>query len=111
MCTGYVPAFAYGIRAFGNLNCMPRHIPVLLGLFFIGCKESSPFRKDLSKQEQPIHINRTIGDIPLPEGYTRVNATEGSFAAWLRKLPLKKDKTVYLYDGRIKPNQTAQFAV
>jgi hypothetical protein len=53
----------------------------------------------------------TIADIPLPDGFTRVNADSNSFDIWLRKILLKKDKTVYLYDGQRKLNQTAQFAV
>ncbi len=52
-----------------------------------------------------------IGNIPLPEGYTRVPADSNSFAAWLRQVSLKENKTVYLYDGTQKHNQTAQFAV
>ena len=53
----------------------------------------------------------TIGAIPVLPGYTRVTARRGSFAEWLRAVPLKKDKTVYLYNGSVKPNQSAQFAV
>lgn len=52
-----------------------------------------------------------ISSIPLPEGYTRVAGTAGSFTGWLRSVALKKDKTVYLYDGSPKANQSAQFAV
>lgn len=52
-----------------------------------------------------------ISAIPLPEGYTRVAYPRGSYAAWLRGLPLRRDKTVYLYNGEKKANQTAQFAV
>ena len=50
-----------------------------------------------------------IKDIPLPEGFTRVET--GSFGKYLRQIPLKKDRTVYLFNGRPKDNQTAQFAV
>ncbi|BAV05264.1 protein of unknown function (4846) [Filimonas lacunae] len=53
----------------------------------------------------------TIHDIPLPEGFVRISQPEGSFGAYLRRLPLKADKTVYLYNGTKKANQTAQFAV
>jgi Domain of unknown function (4846) len=53
----------------------------------------------------------TIAAIPLPKGYARQTADSSSFAAWLRKLPLKKEKTVYLYNGQLKTNQDAQFAV
>lgn len=52
-----------------------------------------------------------IKDIPLPEGFSRSPANEDSFAAWLRERPLKKDKTVYLYNGMPKRNQHAQYAV
>lgn len=53
----------------------------------------------------------TIGELPLPDGYRRINQASGSFGEWLRHVPLKKDKTVYLYNGEKKPNQSAQFAV
>jgi hypothetical protein len=53
----------------------------------------------------------TIAAIPLPQGFTRMPADSNSFASWLRKLPLKKRKSVYLYNGQLKPNQDAQFAV
>ncbi|HTI89352.1 MAG TPA: DUF4846 domain-containing protein [Puia sp.] len=53
----------------------------------------------------------TIAAIPVPQGYHRIPAGAASFAAWLRNIPLKKDRTVYLFDGRLKRNQDAQFAV
>jgi hypothetical protein len=53
----------------------------------------------------------TIGELPLPDGYQRVTQVSGSFGAWLRQVPLKKDNTVYLYNGDKKTNQLAQFAV
>lgn len=40
-----------------------------------------------------------------PEGFTRVQADESSFAEYLRSTPLKPDgDVVYLYDGTIKPD-------
>ncbi len=56
-------------------------------------------------------VYKTIGEIKTPSGYTRITATDGSFTSWLRTIPLKKDKTVYLYNGTKKQNQAAQFAV
>ena len=53
----------------------------------------------------------TVGDIPVPEGYARIPKEANSFAAWLRTLPLKKDRTVYLYNGEPKRDQEEQFAV
>jgi Domain of unknown function (4846) len=52
-----------------------------------------------------------IKNIPLPDGFERIKNADNSFAAWLENVPLKKDKTVYKFDGTEKYNQTAQFAV
>ncbi|MBC7851314.1 MAG: hypothetical protein H7Y31_16345 [Chitinophagaceae bacterium] len=52
-----------------------------------------------------------IQSLPLPPGYTRVQVPNSSFAAWLRTVRLKTDRIVYLYDGKMKPRQDAQFAV
>jgi hypothetical protein len=52
-----------------------------------------------------------IKNIPLPTGYERIKNADNSFAAWLENVALKKDKTVYKFDGTEKYNQTAQFAV
>lgn len=42
----------------------------------------------------------TIGDIPAPMGYTRVETPHGSYAEYLRSLPLRKRGTkVNLYTG------------
>lgn len=54
---------------------------------------------------------RTIAEIPMPVGYSRVALESGSFGAWLRNFRLKEDKMVYLYNGNRKINQRAQFAV
>lgn len=43
---------------------------------------------------------RCVGDISVPTGYTRVEAPRGSYAEWLRNLPLKpKGSKVKLYTG------------
>ena len=55
--------------------------------------------------------HKTIGEIPVPAGYTRVAADKGSFAEWLREVRLKSDKTVHLFDTTEKENQAAQYAV
>ncbi len=54
---------------------------------------------------------KQIKDIPLPAGYKRISTGPDSFAAWLTNVSLKKDKTVYKFDGTPKFNQKAQFAV
>lgn len=43
---------------------------------------------------------RTLGDIETPWGYTRVEAPQGSYAEYLRSLPLKeRGAKVHLYTG------------
>ncbi|HTG56411.1 MAG TPA: DUF4846 domain-containing protein, partial [Niabella sp.] len=56
-------------------------------------------------------VFRDVGAIRVPAGFTRLPCKEGSFGYWLRKVRLKLDKQVFLYNGRLKPNQQAQFAV
>lgn len=63
-------------------------------------------QKDTLEKKYP-----AIGSIPVPDGYKRLETIPGSFTAYLRELKLKKDKTVYLYNGQPKINQSAQFAV
>jgi hypothetical protein len=68
----------------------------------------------------PVQVNKSmletvhptqIKEIPLPEGYERLQLHENSFGYFLQQQTLKKDKTVYLYNGKPKYNQTAQYAV
>lgn len=54
---------------------------------------------------------QTVADIPAPAGFTRIAQPPEAFGAWLRKVPLKKDNTVYLFNGAKKPDQRTQFAV
>lgn len=53
----------------------------------------------------------SVGGLPLPAGFTRVPQPAGSFGTWLRSMPLKQDNKVYLYNGHLKGNQQAQYAV
>ena len=66
-------------------------VAVLLGLgawFWYISKSSNPWGA------------ATVGDIPAPNGYTRVEAPAGSYARYLRSLPLKPRGTqVNLYTG------------
>jgi hypothetical protein len=52
-----------------------------------------------------------IAQIPVPAGYERLAAKPGSFGAYLQQLPLRKDKTIFLYTGRPKENQSLHYAV
>ncbi len=78
------------------------------------CTGGYPKQNDSVKQPGSSSIAAeltNVKSIPLPEGFKRVDLQKKSFGAWLRNISLKKDNTVYLYDGTAKPNQAAQFAV
>jgi hypothetical protein len=63
------------------------------------------------KKQPDENYYRRVAEIPLPPGFIRTRVSEKSFAAWLRNLPLKKDKHIFLYNGQMKTNQLTQFAV
>lgn len=69
-----------------------------------------PRKYDIDKNDSEITHN-AVRHIPLPAGFKRTEAEHHSFSEWLRNVQLKKDKTVYLYNGLPKRNQAAQFAV
>lgn len=57
------------------------------------------------------NIYKKVEEIPLPAGFKRLPLPPGAFGSWLRQLPLKRDKTVYLFNGEKKAYQQAQYAV
>jgi hypothetical protein len=52
-----------------------------------------------------------VADIPLPSGFERIPLQSGSYADFLRHMPLRKDKTIYLYTGKPKDDQRLHYAV
>ena len=70
-------------------------------------KQSSNSKPTIPKEDDYAQIK----NIPLPTGYTHIENGDESFATWLQNISLKKDNKVLLFDGSLKPNQTAQFAV
>lgn len=56
--------------------------------------------------------NLLVHRIAVPEGYTRVSPEQGSFGAWLQRLPLKAgNPPVRLFDGTLKRIQDVHVAV
>ena len=86
---------------------------VLFPTIFSACiqNEGKPSAPDAVIDKPIQSVYKILRDIPPPSGFKRTDASVHSFESWLRKLPLKKDKTVYLYNETKKPNQSAQFAV
>jgi hypothetical protein len=87
---------------------------IALAIFILGLLvlTSHPEPKGYPWLEEQ-ELQATIAtEIPPAEGYERTALETGSFAHWLRHLPLKKkDTQVYLYNGKKKMNQDAHYAV
>jgi Domain of unknown function (4846) len=84
-------------------------------LAFLSCKNDSnraqkmPIKTVSETVEGTTISLEQVSDIAPPKGFKRDKTTD--FGLFLRNSKLKKDKAVYLFDGRLKGNQTAQFAV
>lgn len=66
----------------------------------------------LSQPVRDFHASmQSVKQIPLPAGFERVAVMANSFAGYLRNLPLRKDKTIYLYNHQPKTNQSLHYAV
>jgi hypothetical protein len=82
-------------------------------LFLSTCNETT--RSKESNQPEKIIINSVsktinnqpekINEIPVYTGFTRIISPKHSFAEYLQNLKLKKDKTVYAYDGSVIMNK------
>jgi hypothetical protein len=87
-------------------------------LVMLSCNNSA---NSINTNQQPLKVKTEIlnsendyaqiKNIPLPDGFISVKNDSNSFAVWLENIYLKKDKTVYKFDGSPKYNQSAQFAV
>lgn len=66
---------------------------------------------ELTLVKEVLKKETIVGDIQLPENYFRPKTSVNSFTEFLRSQHLKKDRLVYLYNGRLKANQSAQYAV
>jgi hypothetical protein len=96
------------------LGVIMKTIPAICILLLAGCG-SSPSGNTSPVGDHPVDSTsktlRIVMDIQPPAGFRRVVADSGSFGYWLRHIPLKQDKTVFLFDGSRKRNQLAQFVV
>jgi hypothetical protein len=86
-------------------------VALLLGMAASGDAAAAP--RYLWRAEPDVQAAATLSArIPAPAGFERVPAATGSFAEWLRNLPLSPEGTpVRLYDGRLKWSQDRHVAV
>src|ERR1043166_5422526 len=85
---------------------------IVLSMLITSCNRSASYKADHFKNRQRTSCNyETIGEIRVPAGYKRVAEEKNSFGEWLRRIDLKKDPRIYLYNGQPKDDQSAHFAV
>jgi hypothetical protein len=84
----------------------------------VNYSSKNSFSKDTSRHNRYNWLsyydtdNMLLNRISVPENYERIKIERGSYADWLRHLPLKPgNPEVQLYNGTLKYNQSAQFAV
>lgn len=74
-------------------------------------KQSALLKEKAAFVALPVRIPSHIKKIQPPPGYKLTDAAGNGFGLWVQQLPLRKDNTVYLYDGSIKKNQSSHYAV
>ncbi len=91
-----------------------KNILLSLSTFLVGflvCAaplSAQPYSWKMQNSDSTAAVNR----IRVPAGYDRIETKPDRFGFWLQHLPLKPGNgPVYLYNGRLKGNQTAHFAV
>jgi hypothetical protein len=77
--------------------------------FIAACQLNN--EKILDTKSDQIISYKTTRDIEPPAGYKRMKLADVSFGTWMRNIRVKKDNHVYLYNGELKDNQSAQFVV
>src|SRR5688572_9799278 len=83
----------------------------LLTMMLIVCFSCRQQQTPLSQTISEVELPGKVEEIQPPPGFKRISSPDNSFTTWLRNLHFKKDKTVYLFNGEKKKNQSAQFAV
>jgi len=92
---------------------MPIYIQLLSALLIVvsSCTNAeNSIETNATNKITGINIE-TIRGISLPQGFKYVDDGDSTYSNWLLDLKLKKSKTVYLYNGKLKSNQDAQFGV
>src|SRR5678809_720544 len=92
---------------------MPIYIQLLSALSIAICSCTNAENNIETKPGNKIAtlIPETIRGISLPQGFNYVTDGDSAYSNWLLDLKLKKSKTVYLYNGKLKSNQDVQYGV
>jgi hypothetical protein len=116
-----LPVYIIFTRLLRNLSKLFKTVRMKNTLIFallfalLGCQNDTHQAQKMPAQFVSVNTDMStmalgkVSDIPPPKGFQRGETT--AFGLFLRNITLKKDKAVYLFDGKLKGNQTAQFAV
>ena len=89
---------------------MLKQLPILLFLTIsLSCTNAT--KDNAAKENALVDKPAKVCEIPLPKGFERLKFDSNSFGFYLQHLHLKKDNTVYYYDGAKKVNQDLHYAV
>jgi hypothetical protein len=70
-----------------------------------------PVKSERAAAPVPDVVPSHIKSIKPPAGFEITDIPKNHFGQWIQQLPLRKNNTVYLYDGSVKKNQSSHFAV
>jgi len=100
-------------RFSSKTTTMPTYFKLIKALLFTISSCTNPEGEIQTRTTKKITgINpETIRGISLPQGFNYVDDGDPAYSNWLLDLKLKKNKTVYLYNGKLKSDQDAQYAV
>lgn len=90
---------------------MKVYLFLVFSLLFVFCNPKSNKEKQITKDFKNTIVLTKISDIPVPDGFVRINIDSNSFHFFLRDFPLANDNTVYYFNGQEKYNQNNQYAV
>jgi hypothetical protein len=77
----------------------------------ISCIDAGEIKEENLQKRIEDKNPHTLKEISLPPGFNFYKGADSVFSSWLLDMKLRKDKTVYLHNGKHKTNQQAQFAV
>ena len=89
---------------------MLKQLPIFL-FVTISLSCTNVTKDNTIKENFPIFRPTKICETPLPKGFERLKTDTNSFGFYMQHLHLKKDNTVYYYDGAKKANQDLHYAV
>ena len=91
---------------------MPIYFHLLSAFLFVSSCTDTENGIETKPTKKITGINaETIRGISLPQGFNYVDDNDSVYSNWLLGLNLKKNTTVYLYNGKPKSNQDVQYAV